>query len=441
MKKIVKNRVYQKVLFIFLLIILMLIPNSLLTGLIMERQGLAKHTQKEIAANWGGEQRIRGPVISIPLIETISNSDGTKSTSNRTYHILPDHVNIKTELGSETRKRGIYEAILYDALIEIEGTFNFNGIEEELRDYEVIHWDKSYFSIGIIDRMAIAGKVNAEFGGEKIEFEKGTPYSFILPESGIYTSIALNKKKDKYDFKIKMPIKGSESIAFEPAAKETTMQMIGDWPSPSFIGISPESQITEAGFEANWNLSEYNRIYPDSWFNGAQKMSSKSTFFGVKLIKPVDHYQKNMRSAKYALMIISMTFLIFFFFEVLYKHKFHPIQYSLVGLALSLFYFLLLAFSEHIGFQLSYLVASTATIGLICQYCLSIMNNKKSVGVLGAILTCLYAYIYILLQLETYALIAGSVGMFAILSAVMYLSRNVDWYTMSVDEPEVVMQV
>jgi len=179
-------------------------------------------------------------------------------------------------------------------------------------------------------------------------------------------------------------------------------------------------------FSAEWNVLSFNRDIPNSWADNIVHPSGSS--FGVNLVDAVDHYLLNMRSAKYALMFIALTFVVFFFVEVLTRRRIHPIQYLLVGVALILFYSLLLSLSEQIGFALAYLIASVATIALITTYANSIFRDRKPTVILAVILAGLYGFLYTVLQLEDIALLIGSITMFLILGIIMFISRKINWY-------------
>ena len=212
--------------------------------------------------------------------------------------------------------------------------------------------------------------------------------------------------------------------------------MTGAWKSPGFIGsFSPESKIDANGFTANWNILHFNRNIPEAWTDHSIK-SFAETSFGVNLVDTVDQYQQNMRSAKYALMFIALTFVVFFFVEILTRKKIHPLQYLLVGIALILFYSLLLSISEQLNFGAAYLIASIATIGLIVAYAHSIFKSIMSTGILAAFLSILYVFLYVVLQLEDIALLFGSIGLFIILGVIMYFSGKINFYKPeSLDEP------
>jgi inner membrane protein len=207
----------------------------------------------------------------------------------------------------------------------------------------------------------------------------------------------------------------------------TSVKVNGGWTAPSFVGaFSPEYSIDNKQFNASWNVLSFNRAIPEFWTDkGVSNISENA--FGVNLIETVDHYQQNMRSAKYAIMFIALTFVVFFFVEVLTKKRIHPVQYLLVGVALILFFSLLLSFSEQIGFALAYLIASAATVCLITAYVHSIFKNKAQTAMLAALLCVLYIFLYVILQLEDIALLIGSIGLFIILAVIMFLSRKIQW--------------
>jgi inner membrane protein len=229
-------------------------------------------------------------------------------------------------------------------------------------------------------------------------------------------------------FNCKLNLRGSTSINFIPLGKTTKVHVAGAWNAPGYIGnFSPETTPSTEGFDATWNILRYNRSIPDSWEDYNMDSFYDSTF-GVNLVNTVDHYQQNMRSAKYAFMFISLTFVVFFFVEILTKKRIHPIQYLLVGIALILFYSLLLSISEQLSFGLAYLIASIAIIGLITAYTYSIFKNKLQTAMLTAILCLLYVFLYVILQLEDIALLIGSIGLFIILGIIMYFSRKINWY-------------
>ena len=224
-----------------------------------------------------------------------------------------------------------------------------------------------------------------------------------------------------------MKLNGSSSINFIPIGQNTHVTLSGDWNSPSFIGsFSPESSIENKKFNATWNILSFNREIPELW-SDSNVADIGATSFGVNLIEPVDHYQQNMRSAKYALMFIALTFIVFFFVEIFTKKPIQFFQYVLVGVALILFYSLLLSLSEQIGFGWAYFSASLATILMIAIYFYSLIKQKLATTILGGIMIILYAFLYIILQVEDYALLFGSIFLFVILGVIMFVSNRINF--------------
>ena len=229
-------------------------------------------------------------------------------------------------------------------------------------------------------------------------------------------------------FNFNVKLKGSEYINFVPVGKVTDIELSSDWNNPSFDGpFLPDSrEIDDDGFTAHWNVLHLNRNYPQAWIGAQHKV--KDSAFGVNLLIPVDSYQKSERSIKYAILFIGLTFLVFFFIEIINKKRVHPIQYILVGLALCLFYTLLLSISEHTSFNIAYGISTLLTIGLISTYTKTVLKSNALTGLMGGILIILYLFIFIIIQLQDYALLMGSIGLFIILGLVMYFSRKIDWY-------------
>jgi inner membrane protein len=242
------------------------------------------------------------------------------------------------------------------------------------------------------------------------------------------------KDSSTYQFKLSLNLKGSQLLYFTPVGKVTDINLSSDWPNPSFNGafLPDKREISEKGFKANWNILHLNRNFPQVW-TGSQHTISKSSF-GIDLILPVDNYQKSYRSIRYAILFIGFTFLVFFFIEVLNKVFIHPVQYILVGVALIVFYTLLLSFSEHMKYNLAFIISALSTLLLIAGYVKAILKSSQLSLLISGILTVLYTFIFVIIQLQDYALLIGSIGIFIILGLVMYFSRKIDWYNLSLEE-------
>ena len=240
-----------------------------------------------------------------------------------------------------------------------------------------------------------------------------------------------NNSNITHEFSFSLRLNGSRDLQFIPVGRTTEVTLKSDWNVPSFSGafLPDTREVTDNGFEASWKILDLNRGYPQAWIGNKYNIYSSAS--GVNLLAGIEGYDKSMRSAKYALLVIALTFLVFFFVEVFNKKKIHPIQYILVGLAIVLFYALLISISEVAGFGLAYLISSVATLGLITLYSKSVLAHNRMAFIQGSILAFLYLFIYILLQLEDYALLIGSSLLFVILATIMYLSRKIDWYAIS----------
>jgi inner membrane protein len=319
---------------------------------------------------------------------------------------------------------------VYNSKINITGSFASPNFEEWKIDPANILWEDAFLSLGLSDLRSIQENISVKWNGKEYFFNPGVESNDVI-ENGISTRLPLHATdslKTKNTFSLHLNFNGSSSLNFIPLGKVTKVNMQSKWKNPSFSGafLPDKREITANGFTANWEVLHLNRPYPQS-FRGAAKGISESAF-GVDLIVPVDEYQKSTRSAKYAVMFIALTFLIFFFSQILNGVKIHPIQYIIVGLALCIFYTLLIALSEHIPFNYSYLISSIAIIGLITLYSQSIFHNKMLTRLICSILVILYLFIFSIIQMEDYALLMGSIGLFIVLATIMYLSRKIDWY-------------
>ena len=272
----------------------------------------------------------------------------------------------------------------------------------------------------------INDKITLKFDNSTYQLEPGIEKMYGF-QSGVKIPIVINTDQEELRFNFELNLNGSKTLTFGPIGKETIVNLKSKWNSPSFMGsfLPDEHSISDEGFEASWKIFDLNRNYPQSWIGENHNILQSS--FGLELLQPVDEYSKNFRSTKYALLVILLTFLLFFFFEVMNKQKVHPMHYIFVGLTISIFYILLLSLSEHIGFDRAYLFSAQAIIGLISTYSISILDTKQLAVVLSVILSAIFGFIFIILQLEDFALLAGSIGLLLVLGSVMYYSRNIDW--------------
>jgi inner membrane protein len=435
-----KRSVTLKLIVIAILILILLIPTSMLSTLIYERQSVRDQAVEEVSSKWGLQQTVGGPVLTVPYEETIKNENGSYEKVMHNAHFLPDQLTIGGEVIPEKRYRGIYVVMLYKSKLRISGTFSYPDFSELNLNPADVHLNEAYISLGIPDLKGINDAVNMTVNDSSFSFGPGIPDNDLFA-SGISFKFPLSEMQT-FNFSLDVNLNGSTSLAFLPFGKETLVDIRSPWGTPSFEGsFLPDTRsVSDSGFSAQWKVLQLNRNYPqqgtgnfigiadnNDYYSG-NISSGNEAAFGVKLLLPIDEYQKTMRSVKYCIMFIIITFLSFFFVEVLNKKRIHAIQYLLVGSAICLFYVLLLSISEHLRFGQSYLISSAATLILITLYAAYIFKNRFLTAIFAGILALLYGFFYSLLQLEDYALLLGSIGLFIILATIMYLTRKVDWY-------------
>lgn len=440
-----RRSVTLKLLSIAFLILILLIPSGMISSLIYERENVRDEAVREVSSKWGSAQTIGGPVLTIPYYFREVSEKGHTSTSIRYAHFLPDDLNISVTLAPEKRYRGIYVVVLYNSLLKINGSFSYPDIDPlNVAESDFIFKD-AFISIGITDMKGINENIRFNWNDSIYTFNPGIQTHDIFA-SGV--SFPLNLEKiSEYNFQFNLNLNGSSKIYFMPFGKETNVNLSSAWSSPSFEGYKlPDSRTINAnGFTASWKMTQLNRNYGQQGLgsyignssvedNYEYKNTDDYAAFGVKLLLPIDEYKKTNRSVKYCLMFIIITFLSFFFVEVLSKKRIHPIQYLLVGFAVCLFYVLLLSISEHLNFNYAYLIGCLCILTLITFYAWYIFRNVKLTVIFSALLALLYAFFYSLMQLEDYALLLGSTGLFIILATIMYLTRKVDWYGISSGE-------
>jgi len=427
--KISPTNASLKLIVIGVISLLLLIPASMITGIVREREYRQEEVVKEISSKWGSEQTIDGPYLSLNGRYEYSAENDNKDiqlfTKSKKITVLPSELNIESEIVPEIRYRGIFKSVLYTTKLKLSGKFsNVNDSLFNLND-EIIS-KSGELIIGITDLKGVKQQIRVDWNDMEFMAEPGIS-GFI--SSGVKAPITISEVRD-YIFTIDLTLNGSERIYFTPIGKTTNVKAISNWIDPSFIGaFLPDNRaLDQEGFSANWSVLHLNRNYPQVWDEVI--FDTNESRFGVELLMPVDQYQKTTRTSKYAIMFIGLTFLAFFMLETMHKKRVHPVQYTLIGFGLVIFYSLLLSLSEHIGFGMAYWVAALAIILLIGFYTRSVMKSNKQSAIISGILAVLYVFLYVLLQLQDFALLLGSFGLFIGLAVVMFVSRNIDWYNM-----------
>ncbi|MES2794524.1 MAG: cell envelope integrity protein CreD [Bacteroidota bacterium] len=445
-----RNSAIIKGVFIGFLILILLIPTGMVQFLITERQERETEAIEEVSSKWGNSQSFIGPILKVPYFQINKleklNAAGEKEVElNKKIeyaYFLPDKLEISGKIDPEKRSRGIYDITVYRSQMNFKGNFAEIPFQKMNVSSENIIWKDAEVIITLSDFRGLEEEVILDWNGSKSNFNSGEELVFGTGEqennniSGIYTPVVIeNEGKSSNNFSFSINVKGSESLNFIPVGKTTEVHLESNWANPSFNGsfLPDKREVTAKGFTASWKVLHLNRDFSQYWTNTAPA-TIKSSSFGVKLISPNDNYQKSSRSAKYAILIISLTFLAFFFTEIVNSKKVHPFNYILIGIALCIFYTLLISISEFFTFNIAYVIATLMTIGLIFWYSKSIFGNKRPATIIALVMLALYGFIFVIIQLEDTALLIGSIGLFIILAITMYISRKIDWANLGVKQ-------
>lgn len=403
-----------------LICLLLLIPLGMVENFIHERIALSNSAKQQISKMWSGKQTITGPVLNIPL-RKFEKEDEKVIELSKVMHIMPEILKIKGDIQPEKRYKGIYKTVVYGATLDLSGGFVVPDIAD-YKGYEPM-WDAAYFTLGISDNRGITGDLKLTVDDSEINAMPGV-YDKDMFSSGVSFRYPLTDQMKRLKFHTKLNIKGSDKLTFNPIGRNTHVKLNSTWQDPSFNGefLPVEREISKDGFTAEWHVTELNRSFPQTWTDKSYKVSGET--FGVDFLIMANHYQKSLRSVKYGILFIILTFVVLIFVEVLMNNKIQLFHYILVGFALILFFSLLTALSEHIGFNAAYSVAMIAIIALLSYFSWGFIESKRGVLIVNGILTLFYVFIFVLLSLEDYAFLAGNIGLFVILSVVMVISRK-----------------
>jgi inner membrane protein len=417
-----------KIVLLAILGMFLLIPLEMIKSIIGERQKNSDDVKKEIALQWAGQQVISGPVLNIPVLIIPSKKDADPYKS--VFHIMPETLSVNGDIRTEKRHRSIYQAVVYTAALNITGDF----IIPELNTGEKneILWKEAYYTMGISDNRGLKGEIFLKTDSDKLEAVPGLKDTDLFG-TGISFPTDLSKRKSTIAFSVDLKVSGSEGLSFAPVGKKTQVSISSKWNSPGFKGnfLPVDKVIADSGFNARWLVTNLNRNFPQVWSGKSYGVATDS--FGVDFILPVDHYQKSLRSAKYGILFIALTFLALIFAEMAVKETIHIFQYLLVALGLVLFFSLLNALSEYTGFNVAYVISASSTIILISFFLRNLFKKRVTVLLISGLLVFLYSFIFILLTLNDYAYLAGNIGLFVLLAITMILSVKLNLFKNQTD--------
>jgi inner membrane protein len=452
----VKESIIIKLISIGILILILMLPSSWVSNLISERQSRADDVIKEVSGKWAASQTLTGPVLMIPYkqIEKIDEwNNGVKysrliETTHKAYFV-PEDLTVNGTVAPEVLHRGIFDVAVYDSKVNIKSTFgNISFDKWNIPDEQVL-WNDAALIIGIKDLQGIHENPKIRSGEKTFNSESLSDVGLTISDyssstdyrgdrveaavesrtTGITVPFDWKSREDILkDFTVELELKGSERLYFVPVGKSTSVSLSGSWPSPSFDGkmLPTTREVTETGFTSMWKILAFNRPVADQWADNEQSLSG--TEFGVRLLIPADQYQKSMRTSKYDALIILLAFTALFLVEITRKVRIHPFQYILVGVALIVYYTLLLSISEHFGYNVAYAISSIATVSLLTLYSMTFLRSRGLVILFSLVMSLFYVFIFVIIQAQDFSLLIGSLGLFVIIAVVMYFSRNIKWY-------------
>ncbi len=451
----IQESIMVKLFSIGFLILILLIPSSWIENMIAERQQRAEEVMAEVANKWSGSQLLSGPVLVVPYRkqEVIDMGKDGKEIRERIEKafFLPEQLDVNGTLKPEILHRGIFDAVVYESALDIKSTFAPPDFKSLSIADEMVIWKDAHMVFGITDLRGISDKPTFRVGDKTLGAEPSNNIGVVAirspQEAGAATTyepaeqrnaastngimVKLNWENapaSNEQVAVKLNLKGSRRLDFVPAGKITEVKLSGPWSDPSFDGefLPATREITDEGFKASWKVLHFNRPFSQQWTQNNQTLSGAD--FGIKLLIPVDQYQKSIRTSKYGVLIILLTFVALFLVEITQKIRIHPFQYILIGAALTIYYTLLLSFSEHFGYNLAYVISSVATVVLIGLYSMSFLRNNKLVVLFSLLLVTFYTFIFVIILQQDFSLLIGSIGLFIIVSLLMYFSRKVNWY-------------
>lgn len=429
--------------------ILLLIALSSIAGITRERKNRLREVQQGIAESYAGRQQLVGPVFVLEYRERwmarLYNNEKNawyekEMVATRSAMVYPERLEYDGSLRVQERYRGIFKANVYQSDGHIVGSVRFPALETVgTEPNSTIELVSAKACVIVSDPRGISHVPALEWSGIPLEIEPGS--ALEIEGSGIHAVLPApdGLPGKSFDFALDLKIHGMGEFSLVPIGAENGIRLESAWPHPCFIGdfLANDRTVSGQGFAAEWNVNGLACSAQQAMSAGQLKSIQQ---LGVDLIDPVNTYPLTDRALKYGFLFILITFSSFFLFELVKQLKIHPVQYGFVGLAQALFFLLLLSLSEHIGFGISYLAASAATIGVIAAYLCSVLKGIRRGLLFGAVLSVLYGALYGLLQSEDHALVAGSTLLFGLLALVMMLTRKIDWYALGAKQSEGVVR-
>ncbi|TMQ69655.1 MAG: cell envelope integrity protein CreD [Candidatus Eisenbacteria bacterium] len=428
-----RNQAVVKLFVLSLLLGLSLIPLGLIWGVVADRARYRDRVVGDVAQSSARAQLLFGPIL---VIETPTRRIG--SASDSTVHrqervVLPESLNIGSDVRVESRQRGIYRVPVYRAMTHLRATFATPAPAEVEPGYAAVGPARARLAFGVSDPRGLRVVPIVRLGDTPLPVSPQTDLAWVGP--GFSAALDLPGGRPSWDVDARLELTGTDHLGFVPLGANTDVTMDGDWPHPGFTGgFSPdERRIAPKGFHARWRVSRFATGVPSAIAarERVDQFGPQGNDLSVRFVQPVDVYQQSERAVKYGILFVALTFVAFFLFETLRRLAIHPIQYGLVAAALAIFFLLLVSLSEHLPFAMAYGVAGGACAGLLTFYTGHMLGSSgRGIG-FGALLATLYGLLYVILQSEDYALLLGALLLFGALGVVMIATRRVNWYRLN----------
>ncbi|MCW8877505.1 MAG: cell envelope integrity protein CreD [Kangiellaceae bacterium] len=441
-----KTLLLNKYLWLVAIVFALNIPLLMIESQIEERSGQRDVAKQAVTNSWTGEQSVLAKVLIIPyqqkekIIVTGDNTYNAVSSSqaerykwvNKRLYLFPEQLNVQTELDTQTLSKGIYEVPVYTADMTIKGNFDLMPWQELRNKDDIKQGGGAYLSTGIKDSRGLNGIPQILVNQQEAEVKPGTQFSHFA--SGFHAYVdSKSLELDNLLFLTKLNFKGTESIEFVLTGKENSARINSSWPHPNFNGafLPTKREINNSGYSAQWHTGIISTNIENKFercvFGDCDSLFRTS--FGVKNIQSIDIYLQSLRSVKYGLLIVIVTFAIFALYEIINRNiSVHPISYVLTGCALAIFFLLLIALSEHLYFGVAYWVSALSCASLISYYISHQSRSNKIAFIFMALLSFLYLILFFIIRSEDHALLSGSLLVFFVLAIVMFVTRKLDWY-------------
>lgn len=437
-----------KIIIIVVLGLLLLIPMTFINSVVRDRIRYQNEAISSIIEPVGDSANIQGVVIAIPYLEKFIDSDTKEIGYTRKYiFYMPNEYNVTGDVEVTSLSRGIFKAPIFNSKLNITGRFDKYNAEIYNLDENntIILYDEAMIILGIGNKKNLMKLPNILINqNEELKYyEKNINIDLNMFNNKFLYTISRDSILNGFDFNITMDIQGGNSLIITPLASENTFKISSKWKDPSFTGgfLPTKREVNNNGFNAEWNIASFNTSFTKYWTsdensnrlnnidnNQYYTSNQESNNVLISFLLLNDNYQKTSRSVKYAILFIFIPFFVLFLCEVLSKKRIHPVQYILIGIANAIFYLLLLAISEHINFNISYFLSALMVTALTSIYIGYIIKSPRYTISMAIVESLIYIFLFGILQLTDYALLMGTLGLFAVIALAMYFTRNVDWY-------------